>query len=202
MTASAIQYDLFGEVEAAQRAAETAAHAAVASARAFLTQTPWPGLVSWWLHPEAIESRLHHGEVKASYRRGPGDDPGWAWATWRDGLRFEAGGTWQGWDHRPRWCIPWVQLSAVRDAHPAITAQLRILADGRGHPNTVGWRWWTDPFVLHPDGWHESYLESEQDPDWYDGCERPESAYADRLKAWHLALDVMRRAELAVTETW
>lgn len=201
MDAPPLQYDLFGEIEAAQKSAEIAARAASAEARSFLTLTPWPSLISWWLHPDIVETRLHHGETKASYRRGPGDNLGWAWATWRDGLRFEAGDTWQGWSHRPRWCIPWAELRALRDAHPAVTAQLHALAEGRGHPSSLGWRWWTDPFVLHPDGWHESYLESEQHPDWYDGCERRETAYADRLQAWQLALDVVRSSDLTVTAT-
>lgn len=200
MDAPAIQYDLFGEVETAQQSAETADHTASAAARSFLTDTPWPDLVAWWLHPDVVESRLDRGEAKASYRRGPGDAPGWAWAIWRDGLRFEADDTWLGWSHQPRWCIPWAELHSLRASHPAVTAQLHALADGRGHPRSLGWRWWTDPFVLHPDGWHEGYFESERKPDWYQGCERPETAYADRLDAWRIALDVVHSAELAVTE--
>lgn len=200
MAAPVIQYDLFGEMEAAEKSAQAASGAMSAAARRFLTETPWPDLVGWWLHAEAIESQLNRGESKASYRRGPGDKPGWAWAIWRDGLRFEAGDTWQGWDHRPRWCIPWVEMRGLRESHPEVTAQLQALADGRGHPNSIGWRWWTDPFVLHSDGLHSSYLECEQHADWYDGCERPETAYNDRIEAWRIALDVACSADLAVIE--
>lgn len=201
MVAQLIQYDLFGEMEAAEKAAQTAARAQSAGARSFLTETPWPDLLGWWLHTEAIESKLDRGEVKANYRRGPGGTPGWAWAIWRDGLRFETGDSWQGWDQRPRWCIPWTELRDLRDSHPEVTAKLRTLAGGRGHPNSVGWRWWTDPFVLHPDGWDSTYLEAEKHADWYDGCARPQTAYADRLEAWRLVLGVVGgRATLAVTE--
>jgi hypothetical protein len=201
MAAQLIQYDLFGEMEAAEKSAEAAARAQSAAARSFLTDTPWPDLIGWWLHSEAIESKLDRGEAKASYRKGPGGKPGWAWAIWRDGLRFEAGDSWQGWDQRPRWCIPWAELRRLRDAHPGVTAQLRALAGGRGHPNSVGWRWWTDPFVLHPDGWDSSYVEAEQHADWYDGCARPETAFTDRLEAWRLVLGVVGgSAGLAVDE--
>lgn len=162
ITPRAIQYDLFGEIEAAEEARVSAAQYASSAAGRFLTETPWPGLIGWWLHSDEVERKLDRGEAKASFRRGPTGAPGWAWAIWRDGLRFEAGDTWQGWDQRPRWCIPWEQLHRVRDAHPWVTAKLRQLADGRGQPNSIGWRWWTDPFALHPDGWHSSYLSSKQ----------------------------------------
>lgn len=196
-----IQYDLFGEVEAVEKTAQAAALATSAAARSFLTETPWPDLLGWWLYPEAIEANLTRGEAKASYRRGLAGGPGWAWAIWRDGLRFEAGSTWQGWNHRPRWCIPWGELHGLRDAHPDVTAQLDALADGRGHPNALGWRWWTDPFALHPDGWHPSYLDGEQQADWYDGCARPGTAYADRIRAWRLVLCVVGDAALSVHDT-
>ena len=199
-TPRAIQYDLFGEIEAAEEARASAAQHASSAAGRFLTETPWPGLIGWWLHSVEVERKLDRGEAKASFRRGPTGAPGWAWAIWRDGLRFEAGDTWQGWDQRPRWCIPWEQLHRVRDAHPWVTAKLRQLADGRGQPNSIGWRWWTDPFALHPDGWHSSYLESEQQADWYDGCARPENAYIDRLEAWRLALGVVESASLVVEQ--
>lgn len=183
---TAIQYD------------RASAQAASAAACTFLTETPWPDLLGWWLHPDVIEARLDRGEAKASYRRGPGGKPGWAWAIWRDGLRFEAGDTWQGWGHRPRGCIPWQELHGLREAHPELPTQLRALADGRGLPNSLGWRWWTDPFAMHPDGWDSSYLEDEQQADWYDGCTRPETAYADRLEAWRLMLGIVRTASLSV----
>lgn len=192
------QYDIFGEVEAAEMAAYSAAEAASVAARSFLTETPWPDLLSWWLHPQLIEARLDRGEAKASYRRGAGVKPGWAWAIWRDGLRFEAGDTWQGWGGRPRWCIPWHELHRLPEAHPEVTARLRALADGRGRPNAIGWRWWAVPFTLHADGWHSSYFEHEQQPDWYDGCTRLETAYVDRLEAWRLILGVVRDVALSV----
>ena len=117
-----------------------------------------------------------------------------------DGLRFEAGDTWQGWNHRPRWCIPWPELRRLRAAHPEATAQLHALAVGRGHPNALGWRWWADPFSLRPDGWHSSYFDNEQQPDWYDGCDRPETAYADRIDAWRLVLGIVEEATLTVND--
>lgn len=198
MTAQMVQYDLFGEIEAAEQAAQRAARAASAAATAFLSETPWPDLISWWLHPQETQGRLEHGDTKAKFRRGPDGTAGWAWATWRDGLRFEAADTWQGWGHRPRWCIPWSQLHTLRDAHPAITAQLHALAAGRGHPHSVGWRWWTDPHALHPHGWHPSYLQSEQEPDYYHGCSRPETAYTDRIRAWNLTLEAVSASNLTV----
>ncbi|TXI56479.1 hypothetical protein [Mycolicibacterium mageritense] len=202
MPTRALQYDLFGDIEAAEkaeRAADAAASAAASpAASAFLTETPWPALLAWWQHSDAIEARLDHGEVKACFRRGPGANPGWAWAVWRDGLRLESAETWQGWHQRPRWCIPWSQLRGMRDRHPAVTAQVRALAAGRGHPTSVGWRWWTDPHALRPDGLHMSCLEREQQADWYDGCARPDTAYADRLHAWQLVLEAISTATLHV----
>lgn len=196
-----VQLDLFGDVEAAENAARTVDGIRSGLAKAFIIDTPWPELVSWWLHSDAIEAMLTRGEVKASYRRGPGSLPGWAWAIWSDGLRYESGDLWRGWNYRPRWCIPWPQLHALRDAHPDVTARLLVLADGRGHPRSLGWRWWADPFALHPNGWHPDRLKDEQHPDWYDGCDRPETAYADRLEAWRLALDAIRTADLKVVDT-
>lgn len=194
MTNQMVQYDLFGEMEAAEKAEQCRARQATAAARTFLSETPWPDLIAWWLHPTAAEKRLDQGEAKASYRRGPEGEPGWAWAIWRDGLRFEAGATWPGWGHRPRWCIPWAQLHEIREDNPELTAKLHQLAAGRGHPHSVGWRWWSDPFALHPQGWHPDYLQSERQPDYYDGCDRPDTAYADRLQAWRMALDVVANA--------
>lgn len=200
MSTKWIQYDLFGDLEAAHEAAAAAEREASAAARSFITETPWPGLLAWWLHSEVVESALDRGEVKASYRHGRGGGPGWAWAIWRDGLHFEAGDTWEGWNFRPRRCIAWAELRTIRRAHPEVTAQLQHLAVGRGHPKSAGWRWWADPFVLHPDGWSQQRLDSEQQADWYHGCERPGSAYGDRLEAWRLVLDVVGATNLRVTE--
>lgn len=198
--AKVIQYDLFGEMEAAEKSAAEAARALSAAACAFLVETPWPDLLAWWAYPETIESRLTFGDTKASYRAAGDGDAGWAWAIWRDGLRFEAGDTWQGWNHRPRCCIAWDGLRGLRAANPDVTAQLDMLADGRGHPNSNGWRWWSDPHALNPRGLHPGLLEAEQRPDWYPGCARPQTAYADRLQAWRLVLGVVRAAALTVHE--
>lgn len=158
-----VQLDLFGEIEAAELAEAAARDSAAMQAAAFLVETPWPDLLAWWIHTDATESRLDHGECKASYRRSPDGSPGWAWAIWRDGLRFEAGDSWSaagGWRHRPRCCIPWVELRAFRNAHPEVTARLQELAAGRGDPHARGWRWWIPPHGLRPDGMHESYVTS------------------------------------------
>lgn len=192
-----LQYDLFGEIESAEQQALSAARAASAAAVSFLTDTPWPALLGWWLHPDAIESRINSGP---NARSGPHDTPGWAWAKWRDGLRFESETTWPGWDKRPRWCIPWAELHAHRAKHPHITTRLQVLADGRGHPCSRGWLWWTDPHALRPDDWNPDYLDSERQPDYYHGCARPETAYSDRLDAWHLVLNATRDAHLTVTD--
>lgn len=126
--------------------------------------------------------------------------PGWAWATWNDGLRFEAGDTWLGWDARPRWCIAWATLHTLRDEYRGVTDRLQVLAAGRGHPCALGWRWWIDPHGLRPDGWHPSYLDSEQAAEYYIGCARPETAYADRLEAWRLVCSAVSKAILAVNK--
>lgn len=185
-----VQLDLFGEVEAAERSAQTVNEIRSGLARAFIIDTPWTELVAWWLHPDAIEAMLTRGEAKASYRRTPGCIGGWAWAIWTDGLRYEPADTWRGWSYRPRWCIPWDQLHAMRDARPEVTAQLLELADGRGHPRSLGWRWWQPP--RRPSDWHPDVLATDQNPDYYDDCGRPETAYADRLEAWRIALDAVR----------
>lgn len=192
-----VQYDLFGEVEASERKALSASRVASAEATSFLVETPWPALIGWWLHPEAIESRIDGG---ANYRSGPNDTAGWAWATWRDGLRFESGQTWPGWDKRPRRCIAWAELHTLRDEHPHVTQRLQVLAAGRGHPHSQGWLWWTDPHILRPDGMHPDYLDSEKQAGYYHGCQRPETAYADRLEAWRLALGAVRTAHFAVAD--
>ncbi|MEW2484250.1 hypothetical protein AB0876_32155 [Mycobacterium sp. NPDC049093] len=197
---AAVQYDLFGEVESALAAAEQSARERSTAASTFLAATPWPDLLAWWAYPAVIEAKLEHGECKASYRRGQGGTPGWAWAIWRDGLRFESDRTWQGWSHRPRWCIPWAELHTLRDNYPEITRRLHELADGRGHPRSAGWRWWTDPHCLTT-GWHPDTLEAEQQPDWYYDCRRPDTAFRDRLQAWQLVTGTVHTAVLAVTPT-
>lgn len=191
-----IQYDLFGEIESLENAIAAAASDAIA----FIIETPWPGLLAWWLFPEVVEARLDRGEVKANYRRGPDGNPGWAWAVWSDGLRFESGRVWKGWDHRPAWCIPWTELDRLRASRPEVTKQLQGLAADYGEPRSRSWRWWMDPAALHPGDRHPSHLETERQPDWYDGCPHPETAYADRIAAWNLALDAVRTGSLSVTK--
>lgn len=193
-----VQYDLFGEVEASERAAALAGQALSADASAFLVGTPWPELLGWWLHPAAIEAMLTHGEAKASYRRAADGGPGWAWAIWRDGLRFESGQTWGGWSARPKWCIPWTELHRLRDGLQHITERLLILAEGRGNPRSVGWRWWMDPSALRPDGVHPETLSAERQADWYDHCERADTAFTDRMEAWNLVLGAAGDACLTV----
>ena len=195
-----VQYDLFGEIDAAETSAAALAQSRSTAATDFLTQTPWPDLLGWWAHPDSIEAKLTHGETKAYFRRCP-DGTGWAWAIWRDGLRFEPADAWQGWSHRPQWCIPWQQLRALRATHHQITDQVALLAAGRGHPTSAGWRWWTDPHALNPHGMHPSALHAEQCPDWYPNCDRPATAYGDRIEAWRLVLEVVRAAALEVHDT-
>lgn len=43
-------------------------------------------------------------------------------------------------------------------------------------------------------------IEAAEQPDYYDGCQRRDTAYADRLQTWSLALDVVRDTTLAVHE--
>jgi hypothetical protein len=173
-----------------------------AEARAFLT-SPWSGLLAWLIDPEATEALLHHGEVKASYRRNRAPDAGWAWAIWRDGLHYERGNTWGGWDHRPRSVIAWADLHAMRDAHPVEMAQIAALAEGRGHPRRAGWRWFMTPsIVTNWGGWHHDYYTSEMDDDYYDVGYKvpgPPNGYADRLNAWLLATQIA--ADLRIEPT-
>lgn len=186
------QYDLFGEVAAAEEAAAAAADLRARDARTFLA-SPWTDLLGWWGHPEAIEALVDHGETKAAVNHA-----GWAYSIRPAGLHFERQETWGGWHHRPRHLIPWSELRAWRDAHPDVTAQIEALSAGRGHPRRLGWRWWGQPFALRGTGWHPSYYDAEQQPGYYDGDERPESAWGDRMAAWHLVIDAVSSAALRV----
>lgn len=177
---SGFQPDLFGETDAIEDAA-----------RNFLA-TPWTSLLGWWGHPDVIEAMVDHGEIKAS------KGEGYAYSIRPKGLHFEPVETWGGWSSRPRHMIPWASLRAWRETHPGVTAQIEALSAGRGHPRRLGWRWWMEPFALRGRGWHPSYLEHEQEPDYYDGDERPDTAWADRMTAWHLVIDATADAELVV----
>jgi hypothetical protein len=191
MVAAAVQYDLFGEVEAAQRLAQSAPQAASTAANCFLTETPWPDLIGWWRTPKGSSPDFAAAKPKPATGAGQAEDvaghgrPGEMDCDSKPTTPGKAGIT-------GHWRIRWAELRGLRDSHPDVTTRLQTLADGRGHPNAVGWRWWTDdPFTLHPDGWHPSYLEDEQQADWYDGCARVETAYGDRLEAWRIALDAV-----------
>ena len=195
MKEATLQYDLFGEIEAAEAAAALAADADSLAAAAFLASKSWGELLGWWLHPDAIEANIQHGEIKAGYS---GADRGrWAYAIRPDGLRFEAGDTWQGFSHRPRLCIPWAELHALRASRPDLTQELTELAAGHGHPRTFGWRWWLVPYSMGTI-WHPDYARAERQADYYDHDDRPAEAYADRMRAWELILAAVADAQLAV----
>ncbi|MFT3877159.1 MAG: hypothetical protein QM708_12160 [Propioniciclava sp.] len=137
------------------------------------------------------------GEIKAGLHGLPGGTQ-WAYSVWRDGLRIEPAETWGGWFCRPRWCIAWSELHAMRDARPDVTERLAVLAEGHGLPWTLGWRWWMLPFALDPCPWHPSYYASEQRPDYYDSDARPQAAWDDRIAAWRLVLDAVTATTLRV----
>lgn len=149
-------------------------------------QSPWPDLLAYLVDPEYIESRLDYGEVKASL----GDE--WAWSRWKEGLHFERREPWSdhgGWSHRPCGMIPWVALRDLIASHPAELAQIRALAEGRGTPRSLGWRWFMQPAIMRT-GMHHSYIEHEREDGYY-ATEpwwptRP-NGYADKLNAWLLA---------------
>lgn len=162
-------------------------------AREFL-QSPWPDLLGYLVDPNGTERRIDYGECKASYsgRTITPAREGWAWAVWKDGLRFERGDSWiraGGWNHRPVHCIPWADLRALISSHPDEMAQIHTLADGRGTPHSLGWRWFRMPAIMRP-GMHPSYYEHEREDDYYDTSmmwpTKP-NGYADRLNAWFAA---------------
>lgn len=196
------QLDLFGEIEAEEKRAAAELADVHRQAIEFLT-SPWPDLLDWWIDPEGsvIERRLDHGETKASFRHGRIGEPdwrGWAWSKWRDGLHFQAGDEWSaagGWWHRPSHVIPWATLHQLRDAHPDALGELRRLSAGRGTPWSIGWRWHACPFILTPWGTHPSWFEGEREQDYYSGNTfdepAPPNAYADRLKAWAIVIELV-----------
>jgi hypothetical protein len=148
-------------------------------------QSPWPDLLAYLVDPDGTEARIKWGEVKASYRNEV-DDPGWAWAVWKDGLRFERGDTWGGWGERPRGRIAWSDLRSLIASHPVEMDQIRALADGRGTPHSLGWRWFMLPSICCR-GMHQSYYESEREDDYYKTepwFPTKPNGYADRLNAW------------------
>lgn len=195
---SEVQLDLFGEIEAAESAAEAKAADVRHQAHEFLTCEPWTDLLEWLLNPDRVEADLTHGETKAHLGKR------YAYAIWRDGLRFEQRDEWSlrgGWNCRPRHVIPWAELHALVDARPDLLAEIQRLAQGR--LVQVGWRWRMRPFILTIGGWHSSYLESERSDDYYshDGHAldvRTENAYADRLWAWYHAVEIISGYAIAV----
>lgn len=164
----------------------------LAQAHQFL-RSPWPDLLAYLVDPDGTEERIDYGEIKASFRREYPTAPGWAWAIWRDGLRFEPEGTWGGWNCRPRLCIPWADLRALIDSHPAQVARIRALAEGRGTPWGIGWRWFSMPLIFRH-GMHPSYYEGEREDGYYstgpDFPTKPDG-YAERLHAWLLAWQIV-----------
>mgnify|MGYP001617113603 CR=1 FL=1 len=67
--------------------------------------------------------------------------------------------------------------------------RIRELAEGRGTPHGLGWRWFSMPAILRCD-MNSGYYESERSDDYYSTepvwPNRP-NGYADRLNAWFIA---------------
>lgn len=184
----AVQLDLFGEVEAAEAATAAAEAEVCRQAVEFLT-SPWRDLLEWILDPDRVESRLDHGETKA--RCGEG----FAYAVWKDGLRFERRSEWSrggGWSRRPVHCIGWDELRATRDRQPDLVGKIHELAQGR--TDQSWWRWRMQPFIITiGSGWHRSYIDHERPDGYYRHVphvpgELAGQAYADRLWAWYYAV--------------
>ena len=174
MSAAALQLDLFGEVEAAEHAAERADRERRRDALTCLIEA----------HPRTLElllGDLRHegGEIKQ------GVSGGWAYSVRANGFWFQDRDEWSrggGWYQRPKSRFSWDERAAIA-ADPRVE-QVRAWSAALTAPDS--WKDRYRPFELwpHPETWHPSYITSDH--------ERP--GWVERRAAWDLVLAVLTDA--------
>ena len=172
---SALQYDLFGEVQAAENADTQRRRDALTC------------LIE--AHPNALElllgdRRPDTGEIKQ------GLSGGWAYSRRKDGLYFEDQETWGraagAWYRRPAHRFGWDELDAIAAADPRVE-EIRAWATSLTQPDA--WRDRTRPFELWPvSSWHPSWIKGNHE----------RAGWPERLAAWTLTLAVLRDAREAI----
>lgn len=179
---TAVQLDLFGEVEAAERQAADADRARIDDALTCLAISC----------PHALEVLWHLEWWKPRDEKGPGFTEPWAYLVCRRGVFFEHESTWGGWDCRPRNLVTWDELRD-RLADDPRRAGVVAWATGLWHPTAadmgkpwpdlVSWRYLIRPYELdpHPEMWNPSYAEGD----------REARGYADRMGAWRTTMAIL-----------
>ena len=169
---TAVQLDLFGEVEAAETAAAKAERARLVDGLTCLRDGPsrTPELL---IGPRR-DGLMHHGEVKAS-KSGK-----WAYAPRPQGLRFERVTTWGGWGAHPAHWLHWDELDVQVGEDPRL-AEIRAWSESL--TDIDAWKDRTRPYELWPDpgSWHPSYIAGDHE----------RRGWAERLHAWTLTLGVL-----------
>lgn len=151
-----MQLDLFGDVLAAERRAETAD-----------VQRQIDGLTCLRdAVPEALQLVAELQYTKREDTRSPSAAGPWAWCVSRAGLRFEDSREWWkgarerretwGWNRTPANLLTWdelIELVGSDHRRAELTTWIATLPEPR-------WRVLTRPHELdvEPDGWHVSYL--------------------------------------------
>ena len=160
------QPDLFGDTDRADRARFTDGLVCLAESE-----------------PKALEILIgirtpDRGQCKA------GKSGRWAYRATSAGFRFELVETWGGWDHSPRGLLLWSELDALTSDDSRLD-EIRAWAGTLTEPDA-----WKDLYRPHelwpdPETWHPSYIEGDHD----------RAGWADRRRAWDMALEVLTDAQ-------
>ena len=176
-----LQLDLFGEIEAAENAAERAERERLRDALTCLIEA----------HPRTLELLLGDYRVDTGEIR-QGVSGGWAYSCRRNGFWFQDRASWGaqpgGWYHRPAHRLAWDELDAIAAADPGV-AQVRAWSTDLTAIDA--WKDRYRPFELwpNPDRWPPSYITSDH--------ERP--GWAERHAAWTATIAICTDARAGLS---
>ena len=171
------QPDLFGELDAAEALAASAALGLKRDALTMLIDS----------HPNTLDlligtRRRDTGEIKQ------GKSGNWAYSVRNPGIYFEREDTWGGWYARPAHLLTWDNFDALVADDPRLDA---VRAWASSLTAVDAWKDRYRPFELWPDPerWHPSYIEGDH--------ARP--GWESRKAAWDTVLTVLRDAREALS---
>jgi hypothetical protein len=181
---SAVQLDLFGEVEADEATWAAGERDRLQGALICLRDSC----------PHTLEVVRHLTWWKPRNETGPSYTPPWAYLVNKGGVNYEHETTWGGFDCRPANCVTWSELVDLLGSDPR-RVEVIDWADGLWQPSAsdpwpwvddVPWRYLCRPYEMYPspDEWHPSYIEGD----------RAKAGHGARMKAWRTTLAILNDA--------